>query len=74
MDEFFDKLKRQRKRPEADIEKVKKVFAEQGILFDDLMGTGELALTDEKLEKIGISQLGLRTAILAIIQSNNINC
>jgi hypothetical protein len=70
MEEFFDKLKTQRKRPEAEIEKVKRVFAEQGIQFDDLTATGELALTDEKLEKYGIAQGGLRTAILAVIKSN----
>ncbi|KAJ2998572.1 hypothetical protein HDV02_004387 [Globomyces sp. JEL0801] len=70
MEEFFEKLKTERKRPKSDIIKVREFFTEQGILFEELMVSGELALTDEKLEKIGISQLGLRTTILAIIKSN----
>ncbi len=70
IEEFIDKLKTLRKRPETDIQKVKEIFTEQGILFDDLMATGELALTDAKLEKYGIAQLGLRISILAVIKSN----
>jgi hypothetical protein len=70
MEEFFEMLRTERKRPESDIEKVKAVFTEQAILFDDLIATGDLALTDEKLEKYGIAQGGLRTAILAVIKSN----
>jgi hypothetical protein len=31
------------------------------------MATGELAMTDGELEKMGIVQLGLRKAILAVI-------
>jgi hypothetical protein len=38
-------------------------------MFDDLMETGDLAITDAKLEKYGITQGGLRTAILAVIKS-----
>jgi hypothetical protein len=70
MHEFFDKLKTERKRPESDINKLKDVFNEQGILFDDLIETGELAITDEKLKDYGITQGGLRTAILAVIKTN----
>jgi hypothetical protein len=70
MEQFFDKLKTERKRPESDIIKLKEVFTEQGILFNDLMETGDLAITDAKLERIGITQLGLRTAILSVIRSN----
>jgi hypothetical protein len=70
MEQFFDKLKTERKRPESDIIKLKEVFTEQGILFNDLMETGDLAITEEKLKEDGISQRGLRTAILAVIRSN----
>jgi len=34
------------------------------------MKTGDLAITASALERIGISQLGLRMAILAVIKSN----
>jgi hypothetical protein len=70
MNEFFERLKTERNRPESDIIKLKNVFTEQGILFDDLMETGELAITDAKLEKYGITQGGLRTSILSVIKSN----
>jgi len=70
MEGFFEKLKSDRKRPESDITKLREIFTEQGILFDDLMETGDLAITDEKLKEDGIIQRGLRTAILAVIKSN----
>jgi hypothetical protein len=70
MDEFFQRLRMEQDMSKAQVEKAKERFASQGITFKQLMATGDLALTDEKLEKIGISQLGLRTAILAIIRSN----
>ncbi|EGF78752.1 hypothetical protein BATDEDRAFT_26685 [Batrachochytrium dendrobatidis JAM81] len=66
---FFDKMKIERKRPEFDIIKLRETFTEQGILFEDLMETGDLAITDTELEKYGIAQGGLRTAILAVIKS-----
>ena len=69
MEEFFEKLRADRKRPESDIVKIREIFNEQGILFEDLMETGDLAITDGKLERVGIVQLGLRTAILAVIKS-----
>ena len=71
MEQFFEKLKTERKRTESDINKIKDVFNEQGILFDDLMETGELAMTDGKLKEYGIAQGGLRTAILAVIKNGN---
>ena len=71
MEEFFEKLKTDKKRPESDIEKVKKVFTEQAILFDNLMETGELAMTDATLKEIGIAQLDLRIAILSVIRAIN---
>jgi hypothetical protein len=64
MEEFFEKLKTERKRPESDIIKLREVFAKQGILFDNLMETGELALTDAELKDYGIAQGGLQPAIV----------
>jgi hypothetical protein len=46
MEEFFKKLKTDRNRPESDIVRLKIVFTEQGILFDDLMETGNLQYSD----------------------------
>jgi hypothetical protein len=71
MEEFFERLKTERKRPESDIIKAREIFTEQGILFNDLMETGDLAITDEKLKEYGIAQGGLRTAILAVIKSGH---
>ena len=70
LEEFFKALKDQRKRSDEDIQKIKNVFAAQGVMFDDLMETGDLAMTDEKLKEVGITQMGLRTAILSLIKSN----
>ena len=50
--------------------RVREVFDQQDIEFEQLMATDKLALTDEKLEKCGIQQLGVRTAILSVIRSN----
>ncbi|EGF77311.1 hypothetical protein BATDEDRAFT_27619 [Batrachochytrium dendrobatidis JAM81] len=69
IEHFFDKMKIERKRPEFDIIKLKETFTEQGILFEDLMETGDLVITDAELEKYEIAQGGLRTAILAVIKS-----
>lgn len=70
MEEFFQRLRTERKRSESDIEIIKEVFKEQSILFDDLIATGDLALTNDILKEYGITQGGLRTAILAVIKSN----
>ena len=70
MEGFFEKLKTERKRPEYDIIKLREVFAKQGILFDNLMETGELALTLAELKECGIAQIGLRMASLSVIRSN----
>ncbi len=40
----------------------------KGITFKQLMKTGDLAITDEKLKEYGIKQGGLRTAILSVIK------
>jgi hypothetical protein len=45
-------------------------FGSQGITFKQLMKTGELAITDVELKDYGITQGGLRKAILAVIKSN----
>ncbi|KAJ8323887.1 hypothetical protein O5D80_007118 [Batrachochytrium dendrobatidis] len=68
IEHFFDKMKTT-KKPEFDIIKLRETFTEQGILFEDLMETGDLAITDAELEKYGIAQGGIRTAILAVIKS-----
>jgi hypothetical protein len=58
MEQFFEKLKTER---ESDIIKVKEVFSNQAILLEDLIETGELAITDQKLKEYGITQGRLRT-------------
>ncbi len=70
MEQFFAKLKADQDMSDAQVQMAKDKFGEQGITFKQLMATGDLALTDEKLKDIGITQLGLRTAILAVIKSN----
>ena len=69
MEGFFTALKEQEDLTDEQVGRAKSVFAEQEIGFKQLMKTGNLAITDEKLEKIGVKQLGLQTAILSVIQS-----
>jgi hypothetical protein len=70
MKEFFEMLKMDEGKSDEQVEKVRDVFSEQDIEFKQLMETGDLAITDSKLEKYGITQGGLRTAILSVIKSN----
>lgn len=70
MEQFFEKLKTDEDMPDALVEIAKESFLSQGITNKQLMKTGELAITASALERIGISQLGLRMAILAVIKSN----
>ena len=70
MDEFFDKLKTDESMTDAQVEMAKNACSSQGITCKQLMKTGELAITDAELERIGIVQLGLRKAILAVIKIN----
>ncbi|KAJ3252327.1 hypothetical protein HK103_001633 [Boothiomyces macroporosus] len=70
MEKFFEKLRIKRKLDEDKIGAIKQCFSQQAIEYEDLIATGELALTDAKLKEIGISQLGLRNAILAVIKNN----
>jgi hypothetical protein len=65
---FYEKLK-ERKRTEDEVKVVMNVFAEQGILFEDLMETGDLAITDDELKEYGIKQGELRKAILSTIKN-----
>ena len=65
MEQFFERLK------QDEILLVKETFIAQKIKAKQLMATGELAMTDGKLKEYGIAQGGLRTAILAVIKSNN---
>ena len=70
MDEFFDKLKTDEDMSDEQVATAKELFSSQGITFKQLMKTGDLAMADEKLKEYGITQGGLRTAILAVIKSN----
>ena len=69
-DAFFKALKTDEDMSDAQVEIAKEKLAGQGITFMQLMQTGDLAITDADLEKCGISQLGLRKAILAVIRRN----
>ena len=46
--EFFDKLAK-RSRSESEINTLKEIFTLKGILFEDLMGIGELSITEATL-------------------------
>ena len=70
MEQFFEKLKTVKDMSDAQVEIARETFASQGITYKQLMKTGDLAITDEKLKEDGITQGGLRTAILAVIKSN----
>ena len=70
MEEFFERLRTEQEIEDDDLEIVKSSFGKQKIKFKNLIATGELALTDVKLKEYGITQGGLRTAILAVIKSN----
>lgn len=69
MQEFYEKLKSDEDMTDEQIEIAKATFSEQGLTFKQLMKAGKLEMTDEKLEKIGIQAMGLRTAILSVIDS-----
>lgn len=71
MEQFFERLKTDEDLEQDEILLVKETFIAQKIKAKQLMATGELAMTDGELEKMGIVQLGLRKAILAVIKSNN---
>ncbi len=77
MEEFYVKLKTDADMTDQQVGIAKDVFSKEGklsilnvkgISFKQLMETGDLAITDEKLEKYGIKQGGLRTAILSVIE------
>jgi uncharacterized ubiquitin-like protein YukD len=70
MEHFFAKLKTDEDLSDDQVEIVKEMFGLHCINFKQLMKTGYLAITDEKLKDYGITQGGLRTAILAVIKSN----
>jgi hypothetical protein len=74
MEEFFERLESTLKNPikkERQMKDIRDAFDNQDIEYEQLMETGDLAITDEKLKEIGIAQLGLRTAILAVIKSGH---
>ena len=66
MDEFFERLRTEQDMSDAQVEQAKESFSAHGITFKQLMATGDLSLSDEKLEKIGIAQAGLGIAILLV--------
>ena len=66
---FYEKLKSEEYLDEDDIEIIKKAFAAQKVKFKQLMGTEELAMRDKDLKEYGISQGGLRRAILSAIKN-----
>ena len=70
MDEFFEKLTNDQDMSDAQVKIAREKLGEQGITFKQLMAIGELAITDQDLAAGGITQLGLRKAILAVIKSN----
>jgi hypothetical protein len=70
MEEFFQRLRIEQDMSKAQIETAKERLASQGITFKQLMATGDLALTDAELKDYGITQGGLRKAILSVIRSN----
>jgi hypothetical protein len=45
------------------------VLDKEDMDYDQVTAVGDLAVTDVELEKIGITQLGLRIAILLVIKS-----
>ncbi len=72
MEDFFMKLDSMLKNPNKkgrQLREVREVFDKEDIDYDQLIETGKLAITDEKLKEAGIKQLGLRTAILSVIES-----
>ena len=72
MEEFYETLKNNQDLDDDEVQIIKDRFKEQKIKFKQLMQTGDLAITDEKLKDDGITQRGLRTAILAVIKSQRL--
>jgi hypothetical protein len=70
MEHFFERLKTDEDMSDAQVEIAKESFSSQGITYKQLMKTGDLAITDAELKDYGITQGGLRKAILAVIKSN----
>ena len=70
MEEFFVKLKTDQEVDDDDIDIIKDCFGNQKFTFKQLMATGDLTLTDCELKEYGLSQGGLRKAVLSVIKSN----
>ena len=70
MEQFFEKLKTDKDMSDFQVLNAKDKFEAHGITLKQLMRSVELAITDAGLEEHGITQGGLRTAILAISQSS----
>jgi hypothetical protein len=60
MEQFFERFKTDEDMSDTQVEILKESFSSQGITYKQLMKTGDLAITDGVVDRIGISQLGLR--------------
>ena len=63
MDEFYDELNQIKDWEEEDTVEVQRVLKGQRIKPSQL-----ITLTDAKLEKMGLAQMGLREAVLSVIE------
>ena len=63
MDEFYDELNQIKDWEEQDTVEVQRVLKGQRIKPSQL-----ITLTDAKLEKMGLAQMGLREAVLSVIE------
>jgi hypothetical protein len=63
MDEFYEALNQFEDWDDEDTEEVKKVFKQQRIQLTQLS-----ILTDAKLEKMGLAELGLREVVLSVTE------
>jgi hypothetical protein len=79
IEEFYVKLKTDEDITNQQVGIAKDVVSKEGklsilnfkgITFIQLMNTGDLAITDAELKEYGISQGGIRKAILSVIRSN----
>ena len=79
MEEVFEKLEGTLKnevKKKRQIDKIRAIFDKEDIEYDQLVATGDLAITNEKPKEDGITQGGLRTAIKEFqfqFQTNNHN-
>ncbi len=68
MEQFFGRLATEQGLNNENLLVIQTVFLEQGISLPQLLATGPSGITDEKLEKYGILQGGLRISILQVLR------